>query len=149
MLKNTFFLAAVVALPLAAGACSHDKDRVTKSDVNREQAEAKATTEAYVDQKVDDMKVAVREKCDKIDTKISSLRMAAKNESPAVQANIQESINRLEAKKARIRDRSKELEALGKSEAAEVRDEWVRLGTELDEVTAALDNVQHDIKKTN
>jgi hypothetical protein len=149
VLKNSMFLAAAVALALDVGACAHhDKERVSKDDVRREQAEARATADAYVDQKVDDVHHATNEKISLIDSKIASLRQASKGESATVKAKIEESIVRLESKKDRVKNRAKEIEAMGKTEQADAKDEWVRLGHELDDVTAALDDVQHDIKTT-
>jgi septal ring factor EnvC (AmiA/AmiB activator) len=146
MLTRNFVAALAVALPLAVSACAHNDGRITRADVDRENAEAKHTTQAYVDQKVNDVQRSVRDKIATIDTKIATLRSTSKNESPAVKERINTTIAKLEDKKSRIKARCDELTHAGSEQKADVNDEWVRLGHELDDVTAGLDDAQKDVK---
>ena len=146
MLTRNFVVALAVSLPLAAGACAHEEGRITKAEVQRKNAEAKNTTQAYVDQKVGDVQRSVRDKIATLDTKIATLRSTSKNESPAVKERINTTIAKLEDKKARIKARCDELTHVGSEQKADVNDEWVRLGHELDDVTAGLDDAQKDVK---
>ena len=142
MTSRTLAALFAVATAFSAAACSHDNNRVSKADVQRENAEAKATAQAYVEQKIEDIQAAVRTKVERIDAKIAKLRAVKSNESDTVKDKVNATIAQLEAKKASIQDRSKELERIGKSEGGDVRNEWIRLDKELDDVTAGLDDLQ-------